>query len=137
MAGGPFYCDGCGSAGFGAEMHICGAKKLCLKCALAYTYESRTGLSAQDNDKRLDELRESLADYAHDAWAGWMEYLFAQCPKPTMESHDGYYLHLRALYDRWHRQMGTPYKDLPESEKESDRVEADKMLAIVRRGCRG
>ena len=24
------------------------------------------------------QLRESLAAYAHDAWAGWMIYLFAQ-----------------------------------------------------------
>jgi len=32
---------------------------------------------------------------------------------------------------RWERQMNTVYTDLPESERESDRKEADTMLAIV------
>ncbi len=32
---------------------------------------------------------------------------------------------------RWTRQMNTPYADLPENEKESDREEADKIIAIL------
>ena len=33
--------------------------------------------------------------------------------------------------DRWKRQMQTPYNDLSEEEKESDRKEADGMIAIL------
>jgi hypothetical protein len=33
--------------------------------------------------------------------------------------------------ERWKRQMETPYTDLSEGEKESDRAEADKMLEIL------
>ena len=35
------------------------------------------------------------------------------------------------LVARWRRQMNTEYPDLPDKEKESDRKEADKILAIV------
>ena len=45
--GGPFYCDGCGAVGFGAEMHICGAKKLCPRCAQGYSYLVRMGESTE------------------------------------------------------------------------------------------
>jgi hypothetical protein len=34
--------------------------------------------------------------------------------------------------DRWRRQMATPYKDLPDEEKESDRAEAQKIQSIIR-----
>lgn len=78
-------------------------------------------------------LREELAAYAHEAWSGWMEYMFAQCQPipPTTESGNSYWLHIKmpkALYERWTRQMTTKYADLPESEKESDRDEADKII---------
>ena len=31
-------------------------------------------------DATIEKLvREALADYAHDAWSGWMKYLFSKC----------------------------------------------------------
>ena len=33
--------------------------------------------------------------------------------------------------ERWLRQMMTDYENLPENEKESDRVEADKIIALL------
>lgn len=35
---------------------------------------------------------------------------------------------------RWKRQMVTPYEGLTEKEKDSDRAEADKVLALLK-GC--
>lgn len=72
------------------------------------------------------ETREQLAAYAHKAWSGWMQYLFEK-------SHDlGDQVMIPSLLvDRWRRRMSTPYSDLPESEKESDRKEADEILAIM------
>ncbi len=72
------------------------------------------------------EKREKLAAYAHHAWAGWMEYMFEQCYQMGEET-----VIPKAFAQRWMRQMTTSYAELPESEKGSDRDEADKMLKIM------
>lgn len=78
-------------------------------------------------------LREELAAYAHEAWTGWMLYLFE---KSRYDSERGTVTIPRELVDRWTRQMQTDYADLPEAEKESDRKEADRMLVLME-GIRG
>lgn len=78
-------------------------------------------------DKVNDDIREELAAYAHEAWASWMRYLFANCGAAQHGK-----VVIPALYaDALRRQMHTRYVELTESEKESDRQEADKMLAII------
>ena len=84
-------------------------------------------VEGDDMSKTHEEKRELLADYAHRAWAGWMEYLFL---KGKMNS-DGSFTIERDSVDRWKRQAGTPYCDLPDKEKTSDRVEADEMLELI------
>lgn len=82
--------------------------------------------------------REELADYAHTAWAGWMEYMFHQCHinlDKSVTIDKEYYVKIlipKTVYDRWQQQMNTAYGSLSEKEKESDRDEADKMLAIMK-----
>ncbi len=73
------------------------------------------------------EAREELARYAHIAWAGWMIYLFSKSTKLAT----GEALIPASLVARWERQTTTPYSELPEDEKDSDRAEADKILEIV------
>jgi len=83
-----------------------------------------------------DKLREALAAYAHEAWRGWMQYMSSK----VVSSHEtvdmnkdgkvGGWLPI-GFRDRWARQMSTPYDKLPESEKGSDRAEADKIIAIL------
>lgn len=75
-------------------------------------------------------VRERLAAYAHEAWAGWMQYLFSKCETRT----DGTAVIPAWAVDRWQRQMAAPYDSLPPSEQESDRAEADKILAICGKG---
>lgn len=75
----------------------------------------------------MGEQREQLAEFAHEAWSGWMEYLFTQCVDAGQKGT----LIPKGSVERWKRQMQTSYGDLPESEKKSDRAEADKILAIV------
>lgn len=72
------------------------------------------------------ELREQLAALAHEQWCGWMAYLFKQ----GTTNSDGSFTIRPWAVERWVRQMGIPYVDLPEEEKQSDRAEADKMLAL-------
>jgi len=71
------------------------------------------------------KANELLAAYAHEAWAGWMKYLFSRC----MEV-DGHLVIPPSLVKRWKRQMATPYDGLPEAEKDSDRAEAIKIQRI-------
>ena len=76
-----------------------------------------------------DEIVEKLAEYAHEAWSGWMRYLFER----STENDDGTVTIPRWAAERWRRQMNTPYAELPENERESDRVEARRIMKIIRR----
>lgn len=83
-----------------------------------------------------NETREKLATYAHEAWSGWMRWMFEHGGMSTIQADDNgktvtFWTMKPEQYERWQRQMNTVYGALPESEKESDRAEADKMLAII------
>ena len=71
-------------------------------------------------------LQELLAEYAHAAWSGWMQYMFSK----SMLHADGSVTIPASLVQRWTRQMNTLYKDLPEVEQRSDLEEAEKMIRI-------
>lgn len=84
--------------------------------------------------------REALAEYAHEAWSGWMKYMFSkgillneQWMTPQPGEKNIKLLLPEWAVERWTRQANTPYADLPESEKESDRLEADRMIEIIDR----
>lgn len=92
---------------------------------------AREDWQAMEADGGARELmREALAEYAHQAWSGWMDYLFSK----SQVNDDGTVTLPAWAVERWKRQVATPYAELPESEKESDRAEADRMLEIVSRG---
>jgi hypothetical protein len=76
---------------------------------------------------KKSELEEDLADYAHVAWSGWMVHLFSK----STTTLDSDVVIPSALVARWVRQVATPYQELSEGEKESDRAEARKILEIV------
>ncbi len=72
-------------------------------------------------------VREQLADYAHRAWSGWMQYMFEKSTKNI----DGTVTIPASLVERWTRQMNTPYPMLPDNERQSDLIEADRILVIL------
>lgn len=71
------------------------------------------------------EVRERLAAVAHEIWAHWMHYLFSKCE----QNPDGSVTIPVGLVLRWCRQIDTPYNELSEQERESDRHQADKIMA--------
>jgi len=73
-------------------------------------------------------IREELADYAHRAWSGWMQYMFSK----SIMNKDGSITIPASLVLRWTRQMNTSYGELPETEKNSDLEEADRMINIFK-----
>jgi hypothetical protein len=74
------------------------------------------------------ELIEQLADKEHASWARWMAYVFDTCGvKP-----DGTVIIPEGLVNRWLGQVKTPYAELSEREKQSDRDEVAHILPIIR-----
>ena len=83
------------------------------------------------------ELIEQLADKEHASWARWMDYLFSKCEDhydidgySGVESYAGKII-TPDLIDRWQRQIDTPYAELSEQEKQSDRNEVAHILPII------
>lgn len=74
------------------------------------------------------DLLDSLADYAHEAWSGWMRYMFYRCGSFRP---DGTFRIKKDSVDRWNRLMQTNFNHLTAKEKESDYVEAEKMIEIM------
>lgn len=67
-----------------------------------------------------DPLVEALAALSHDQWAGWTRWMLDCLKSPDREAHIA----------RWERQIQTPYANLSEAEKESDRKEARRMVKV-------
>lgn len=83
---------------------------------------------------KSDDLRECLAALAHEQWSGWMKHLFSKVEGLEHEQLRSGRLAVvipGEWAERWARQMRTPYEQLSEEEKESDRSEADRVLQII------
>ena len=75
----------------------------------------------------MGDLREKLASTEHSRWASWQSHLHSKCAR----NPDGS-LTIPALYvANLQRQIDTPYAELSEREKDSDRREADNTLAVL------
>jgi len=72
-------------------------------------------------------LVEPLAKYAHDAWTGWMDWVFMYAPF----NPDGSFTIPAAQVKRWKGLMYTPYDQLGEQEKDADREEARAIIKVL------
>ncbi len=82
-----------------------------------------------------EDLIELIADFIHDQWSHWMKYLYSILEDdwdPTTHTKDVTYVLPVESYDRWLRQMNTPYSELSEKEKDSDREWAIKLLELIK-----
>lgn len=76
---------------------------------------------------RAEIVIEKIAEAQHKIWAHWMKYLFSK----AKVNQDGSVTISADLVERWSRQMHTSYKDLTDTEKESDRRQANKVLNSI------
>ncbi len=70
-----------------------------------------------DKNLKNEHLLELLADSEHERWSRWMRWMFDNWTEENII--------------RWKRQIQTPYNQLSEQEKESDRKEARKILTVI------
>jgi hypothetical protein len=82
---------------------------------------------------RLREVLESertverLAAIEHDRWASWQRYVHDHCHRLD----DGSLVIPADLAARWEVQIQTPYAELSEQEKDSDREQVQRYLPTV------
>lgn len=76
----------------------------------------------------MNNLKEALASLEHTRWASWQAYLHSKCTKNS----DGSLTIPAGYVANLERQIATPYSELSEKEKDSDRAEAEKTLNVLR-----
>lgn len=78
---------------------------------------------------------EALAAQEHESWSGWTRWMLGEIEK-ELKVYPGpirsYDLSELACIRRWQRQVDTPYSDLSEKEKESDRKVVREKLGLYR-----
>ena len=77
------------------------------------------------NPTNEQELREQLAAIEHERWADWQKWCHKVLREnnPSPEQGD--------ILERWDRQIETPYADLTELEKQSDREQVDRYWHLI------
>jgi hypothetical protein len=75
----------------------------------------------------LDGLMEHLASVEHERWSHWQRYMHGKAVKQS----DGSLLIPPELVQQWERQLSTPYGELSEEEKDSDREQVRKYLPVI------
>ena len=72
-----------------------------------------------------DELFEKLAEIEHQRWSDWQSWchkiLRENCPSPELEK----------VLERWDKQIATPYSELSEQEKDSDRDQVMRYWDLI------
>lgn len=85
------------------------------------------------------EFVEKGADLEHERWSKWQKWMHSKLVEADVM--DGHLTHRKVgtrrflpepLFERWERQIATPYSELSEQEKESDREQVRPYLPLVR-----
>ncbi|MCK1714155.1 hypothetical protein IVA83_35895 [Bradyrhizobium sp. 143] len=84
-------------------------------------------MRSEEAVKLLDGLIERLAEIEHERWSHWQRYMHSKAVKQP----NGTLLIPSELVQQWERQLETPYRELSEKEKESDREQVKKYLPII------
>ena len=78
-------------------------------------------------ESRLDAVMDDLATIEHERWAHWQRYMHDKAERRP----DGSLVLPAELVHRWEAQIATPFRDLTESEKESDRNQVRRYLPVI------
>ncbi|MFI5960499.1 hypothetical protein [Cryptosporangium sp. NPDC051539] len=84
-------------------------------------------MGGSDSCPPRDSLVEVLAAVEHERWSHWQRYLHSRCERTA----DGSLVIPAELVTRWEHQIVTPYDQLTDAQKESDREQVRRYLPIV------
>jgi hypothetical protein len=84
----------------------------------------------QKIDEVFPRLVELLAAIEHQRWAHWQQYQHSKCAGDSEGT--GALVIPSELVRQWEHQIATPYQDLSEAEKESDREQVRRYLPLIR-----
>lgn len=85
-------------------------------------------MPGNDLENLLASLIEELAAIEHERWAHWQSYVHEHGSR----REDGSVVIPAELVHQWERQMSTPYDELREDEKASDREQVARYLPLIR-----
>ena len=77
--------------------------------------------------QNIEKIIEELAELEHKRWSSWQRYCHDMILKNGGKITSPY------PFEQWERQIKTPYSELSEKEKESDRKEARNTLKIIKK----
>jgi hypothetical protein len=75
----------------------------------------------------LESLLDTLAAVEHERWSHWQRYVHSN----GVREPDGSMLIPADLVAHWEKQIATPYAQLSEKERESDREQVRKYLPLI------
>ena len=80
-----------------------------------------------------DELIEHLAAIEHERWSDWQKWLHTQGTKAyvAQEGLEAILALPMESVQRWERQIDTPYAELTEREKQSDREQVARYWPLI------
>jgi hypothetical protein len=77
--------------------------------------------------KKQRELFEALAAAEHERWSDWQRILHNRCEV----REDGCLVIPAELAAHWEQQIGTPYEDLSEEDKDKDREQVWRYWPLI------
>ena len=75
-------------------------------------------------NQKYKSIVEELSSIEHQRWSNWQSYVHEQC----LQTPEGNLIIPANCVERWNRQISTPYSQLTESEKQSDRDQVNLYL---------
>ncbi len=81
----------------------------------------------------IQKLKEQLAAIEHERWADWQRYMHSKMRGNALLGSDGPYGYYVSAgqFEGWERQINTPYDELSEREKDSDREQVERYWPLI------
>src|SRR4051812_47661623 len=81
--------------------------------------------------KTLDEIKEQLAAIEHERWSDWQKYMMGLAKPDFDQEAETMFTYTTTEFNRWWKQIETPYAQLSDREKASDMEQVNRYWPII------